>query len=111
MRLFIIDRLYSTSFRCRQLFRAVLSSKTFPLVLLCLFIRQGFAIGQPQFIENTHSEGSFPIVQENIAANIYVDTNDFAGVAIAADNLRADVIVSPAVHRQSFIKKMAWERT
>ena len=90
---FIIHRSHSPTSGHRHLFRAAPFGKTFLLVSLCLFVfvRQGFAIGQAQYVENTRSEGSFPVFQNNVAATIYVDTNDFAGVVIAANNLRADV--------------------
>jgi hypothetical protein len=59
----------------------------------CLFpfVQPSFALGQVQYVENVSSEGSFPIFQENAAANIYVDTNDWAGVVRVANDLSADV--------------------
>src|ERR1700722_5522101 len=58
---------------------------------LFVFVCHSFALGQIQYIENVSSRGSFSIVQENTAANLCVDTNDFAGVIRAAGDLQADV--------------------
>jgi hypothetical protein len=71
----------------------VMRGKTFPAFVLFLFAFacHGFALGGPQYVETVSSEGSFPIVQANATASILVDTNDFAGVVIAANNLRRDI--------------------
>ena len=58
---------------------------------LLAFIHQSFALVEPQYVENVTSPGSFCVAQGGVAAPVYVDTNDYAGVLIAADNLRADV--------------------
>jgi hypothetical protein len=62
-------------------------------VCFCLFpfVQRSFALGQVQYVENVASEGSFPIFRENAAADIYVDTNDWAGVVRVANDLSADV--------------------
>ena len=66
----------------------------FPLAGLGLFIfiPNGFALGQVQYVEKVDGPGSFPIVQQGVAANIYVDSNDFAGVTRATDDLQADIV-------------------
>ncbi|MGH7989564.1 MAG: glycosyl hydrolase 115 family protein, partial [Limisphaerales bacterium] len=60
-----------------------------------------FALGQIQYVETTPAKNAFPIVQKNSAAEILVDTNDFAGVLIAANNLQTDILrvtgVSPKI--------------
>jgi hypothetical protein len=63
------------------------------LLGFCLLVlaRQGFALGEPQYVESTAGPGDFCVAQENITANVYVDTNDYAGVLIAANNLCADI--------------------
>ena len=67
--------------------------KIFPLAGLGLFIfvPNGFALGQVQYVENVSHPGGFPIVQPGVAANLYVDSNDFAGVLRAANDLQADI--------------------
>ncbi|HVU09072.1 MAG TPA: glycosyl hydrolase 115 family protein [Verrucomicrobiae bacterium] len=62
------------------------------LIGLCVFgfVRSGFALGQTQYVETNFNAGDFPIFQKS-AAEIYVDTNDFAGVLIAANNLQTDI--------------------
>jgi hypothetical protein len=69
------------------------SSKILVFVVLGLFslVRHSSALGQIRYVENVYSPGSFPIVQRNAAAAIYVDTNDWAGVVRAVGDLRADV--------------------
>ena len=68
--------------------------KKFLLVSFCLFIFAGhaFALGQVRYIENACREGCFPIIEKNAVANLYVDTNDFAGVVRAANDLQADIV-------------------
>jgi len=63
------------------------------LVVLCQFIspRNGFALGQVQYVENVPHQDDFPIVQGKTAAAVYVDTNDWAGVVRAAGDLQTDV--------------------
>src|ERR1035437_2960595 len=58
---------------------------------LFTFPHHGFALGQVQYVENVSHPGGFPMVQENVPAAIYVDTNDYAGVVRAAGDLQADV--------------------
>jgi hypothetical protein len=68
-------------------------NKILSLAALCLFIfvRDSFALGQVQYVENVSRQNSFPIVQGNVAASLYVDSNDFAGVVRAANDLQADI--------------------
>jgi hypothetical protein len=75
-----------------QFYRTFMSM-IFWLICFCLFplVQRSFALGQAQYVENVSSEGSFPIVQKNAVANIYVDTNDWAGVVRVANDLSADV--------------------
>jgi hypothetical protein len=69
-------------------------NQIFPLAGLGLFIfvPNGFALGQAQYVEKAGGPDSFPIVQQGGAAKIYVDTNDFAGVTRAAADLQADIV-------------------
>jgi len=59
---------------------------------LFLFASDGFALGQAQYVEKVYSPGSFPIVQQGVAANLYVETNDFAGVLRATGDLQKDIL-------------------
>jgi hypothetical protein len=63
------------------------------LLCFCLlaFLHQSFALVEPQYVENIAGPGDFCIAQDGAVAPIYVDTNDYAGVLIAANNLCADV--------------------
>ena len=63
------------------------------LFVLCLFsfAQPGFALGQARYVEYVHRPGSFAIAQGRTLASIYVDPNDYAGVARAARDLQADV--------------------
>lgn len=51
----------------------------------------GLAVGQTRYVEGVASEGSFSIVREQIAAPVYVEANDDAGVVRVVNDLRADV--------------------
>ncbi|MFO1514428.1 MAG: glycosyl hydrolase 115 family protein [Verrucomicrobiota bacterium] len=63
-----------------------------PMVALLLVAPPGaLAIGQAHFVENTPSEGSFPITRGGIATSVYVDANDWPGVVRAAGDLCLDV--------------------
>lgn len=59
------------------------------LAVVCCSLR-AFALGEPNYIENTSAPGSFPLVAQS-AASIVVDTNDWSGVTRAANDLRTDV--------------------
>jgi hypothetical protein len=58
---------------------------------LPVFLHQCFALVEPQYVENIAGPGNFCIAQDGAVAPIYVDTNDYAGVLIAANNLCMDV--------------------
>ncbi len=68
-------------------------SRIFLLAGFCLFafVHQGVALGGPSYVESTPSPGDFCVARGNVAAPVYVDTNDDAGVSIAAGNLCADI--------------------
>jgi hypothetical protein len=61
------------------------------LLLLLLAPCQSFALGQEQYVESLPSAGAFPIVQGGSTATIHVDTNDYAGVGRAANDLKSDI--------------------
>ena len=83
-------------------------NQIFPLAGLGLFIfiPNGFALGQAQYVEKAGGPGSFPIVQPGGAAKIYVDTNDFAGVIRAAADLQSDIARVTGLTRPSLTTKM-----
>jgi hypothetical protein len=67
--------------------------KVLALLLVSVLVapRDSLALGQERYVEDVPSRGSFPIVQGNVAATIYVDSSDLAGVVRAANDLKADV--------------------
>jgi hypothetical protein len=69
-------------------------NKIFPLAGLgiFIFISNGFALGQIQYVDKVDGPGGFPIVQQGITANLFVDSNDFAGVTRATADLQADIV-------------------
>jgi Glycosyl hydrolase family 115/Gylcosyl hydrolase family 115 C-terminal domain len=71
----------------------MMRNKTILLAGLCLLAcaRDGFALGQTQYVETVPAKSSFPIVQKNSTAKLFVDSNDFPGVLIAAGNLQKDI--------------------
>ena len=87
---------------CRQLYHALgrqdrrvaLWKKGSALAAICAlaFLCDAHAIGQTQYVQNVSSPGSFPIVRQNVPAVLLVDTNDWAGVARAVGDLRADIV-------------------
>jgi hypothetical protein len=50
-----------------------------------------FAIGQEQYVQTASEKNSFPIVQNKLAATIYVDPADWPGVIRAAKDLQSDI--------------------
>jgi hypothetical protein len=50
-----------------------------------------FALGQPKYVETAPSDGGFALVQKGAVARIYVDNDDYAGVARSAHDLQADI--------------------
>lgn len=67
--------------------------KTFVLLLVAGLLTpvSSFAIGQESYVADSSSPGSFPVVQEKVAATIVVAAGDYAGVVRAAGDLQADV--------------------
>jgi len=63
------------------------------LFSLCLLAipNSGWAIGQDKYVENAASPGSFPLVNGNDAAPLYVEASDWPGVVRAATDLQADI--------------------
>lgn len=57
----------------------------------------GHALGRPRYVQETATSGAFPLVARKVAASIYVDADDFAGVARAAHDLRSDIARVTAV--------------
>ena len=63
------------------------------LILVCLvtLAHDGFALGQAQYVQGSYSQGGFAIVQGKMAAPVYVDPNDYAGVVRAVNDLGSDI--------------------
>ncbi|MBN1508028.1 MAG: glycosyl hydrolase 115 family protein [Sedimentisphaerales bacterium] len=59
----------------------------------CLFAltAEALAIGQATYVESVRTPGSFPIVQAEGAATIYVDSGDWPGVIRAVKDLQSDI--------------------
>jgi len=49
------------------------------------------AVGQLRYVDTVASEGSFQLAQKNELANLYIDSEDWAGVIRAAGDLQADI--------------------
>jgi hypothetical protein len=49
--------------------------KTLPLLGLgvLFFVQSGFALGQTRYVDTIPGRGSFPIVRQRVAANLFVD--------------------------------------
>ena len=71
--------------------RAVFGKTLLFFLFLVAFGRNGFALGQMQYVETVHRPGSFTIAQGKTLATIYVDRNDHEGVLRAVNDLQADV--------------------
>ncbi len=73
--------------------RATNSTKIISIIALCLFAfqRDALAIGQHQYVDTVHSEGSFCLAQKEEVADIYVDSQDYPGVIRAAKDLQSDI--------------------
>ena len=67
--------------------------------------RAAFGLGQVQYVETNASPGSFPIVSEQSAATLLVDSRDFPGVLRAAGDLQSDIArvtgVKPNIRRRA----------
>ena len=62
------------------------------LAFCLLFLHStSFGIGQERYVETIAHVGSFPIADREVAASIYVDGGDYAGVVRAARDLVSDV--------------------
>src|ERR1039457_902771 len=96
----------------QNLLRYMTPNKTLLLTALCLFlfVCDSLALGQAQYFAIVSRQNSFPIVQGNAAASLYVDSDDFAGIVRAANDLQADVVrvtgVTPAIlHEETGLGK------
>ena len=72
-------------------FRKVLFVLVLMLPMCCFFRPDVMAIGQERYVASSFARGSFPLVQGNSAAAIYVDSKDWPGVIRAANDLQADI--------------------
>jgi hypothetical protein len=77
------------------------------LVSLLCYSQASNALGQEQFVQFSYSPDGFALVADGVAAPLLVDSSDFAGVALAANNLRADIArvsaISPQVVHDSAV--------
>lgn len=56
-----------------------------------LHASSGLALGQPRYVDFAPAPGGFALAAGGTAATLVVDSKDFPGVRLAAENLRADV--------------------
>jgi len=70
------------------------------LALPALFPVRGLALGQPGYVETTPAAGSFRLVHQRTAANLYVDAADYPGVARATHDLQEDIFRVSACNAQ-----------
>ena len=75
------------SLKAAALGRSVL----FIIVCLLTLPCDGFALGQVPYVQGIYVQGGFTIVQGKMAAPVYVDRNDYAGVVRAVHDLEADI--------------------
>src|SRR6266481_4092975 len=64
------------------------------VVAACAYLFAGlsaFALGQPEYVEDRVSPGSFPIADDSNLATLFVDTNDFPGVVRTVQDLQGDI--------------------
>jgi hypothetical protein len=63
------------------------------VVVVCVLVFAGGAsgIGQASYVESTSAPGSFPIVQPEGTATLYVDSQDWPGVIRVVNDLQADI--------------------
>lgn len=73
--------------------RAITMTKIILTIALCLFSsnRNVLAIGQQRIVDSTYSKGSFRLTQKDEMAVLYVDSQDYAGVVRAANDLQVDI--------------------
>src|SRR6516162_2567551 len=55
------------------------------------FPRASFGLGQVRYVEEAARPGSFRLVDAGVAATLYVDQSDYAGVTRAARDLQSDI--------------------
>ncbi len=63
----------------------------FILFGLLSFVSTCFGLGQEKYMDSTFSEGSFTLAQKDEVAILCVDSQDYAGVIRAANDLQADI--------------------
>ncbi len=61
------------------------------ICILFFFAHEAPALEQSRYVQSVASPGSFPIVQRDSAASIYVDPGDWTGVIRAAHDLQTDI--------------------
>jgi hypothetical protein len=61
------------------------------LIFLALLASSVFALGQERYVDNAYHAGDFMLVRQKQAARLLVDSNDFAGVVRAVNDLKADI--------------------
>src|SRR5947208_11668998 len=66
--------------------------RAFGIILFSLLVPSCvIALGSMRYVSERASAGSFPIVQDQRPAVIWMDGSDYAGVLCAATNLQADI--------------------
>jgi len=60
-------------------------------LLLTFSAQYSLALGQPRYVESTSAPSSFRLVDQGVAAKLYVDGGDYPGVVRAAHDLQADI--------------------
>ncbi len=83
----LFERMEGMIMRTNAMTKIVLFAAT------CLFCSGQYvlAIGQANYVENTCSEGCFRLAEKDSVADIYVDSQDYAGVLRAANDLKEDI--------------------
>jgi Glycosyl hydrolase family 115/Gylcosyl hydrolase family 115 C-terminal domain len=67
------------------------SSFVLALVLIVAHLSSTYGLGDLRYVDTQFNPGSFPLANETGLANLFVDTNDFAGVIRAAGDLQLDI--------------------
>ena len=86
--------------------RGVRRAVAFAISTLCLLAlsTQAFPIGQSHYVETVYHKGDFVLVEPGVAAPLYVDMNDHAGVVRAVTDLQGDVArvtgLSPSIRHE-----------
>jgi hypothetical protein len=68
-----------------------LSAKAWTVFFLLFLPTNALSIGQARYVQNTRTPGDFPLVQNNRAARIWVDSSDWPGVLRAVGDLKTDI--------------------